>query len=265
MADFKISSKRRSYQMPAPSFGGGSNPNALAERIFMQNEALRQQIDAEKRKPFVSAEEEKAKTAVQAGPSLGAVKGTLNQLKSLSNTVTPQQPGIKGIISGAGRAYGTATGQEPQIKEYERLSNSMLAQFARTMATEKGNLANQDIARMKSAFLDMKFDTEDSRALGWDRFVDTYNDIIEGYGSVDGKPYVTLLSGVGKLDKREFMTPREIGRSRILKVNPDGSSPKFDDLSDEELTEATNGDLKVVPLQNLQSLQEQGRKRGLTK
>ena len=54
---FDIKSNFKVPQMKAPNFGGSSgNPNALAERIFIQNMLLQNQLDAEKRKPGLAGE-----------------------------------------------------------------------------------------------------------------------------------------------------------------------------------------------------------------
>ncbi len=128
---------------------------------------------------------------------------------------------------------GDVTQEIPQISEYHKMVDSTLTAFARTMFAEKGNVANWDIARVKKAFSDIAWDTEDSRALSWNRAIDTYNEVMSSYKNIDPEELI---------DKREMMSPKEIGRARVLSGNTD-----FSDLSDEELAGAYVPNDKAVP------------------
>jgi len=84
----------------------------------------------------------------------------------------------------------------------------------------------------ENKFREYNYDTEDARALGWNRAIDTYNDVIGSYKSLETE----------KIDKRELLTPKEIGRSRLLSgIN------EYSDLTDEEMDGVFDGPVEIVP------------------
>ena len=254
--------------------GGGGNPiNNLAAAIAKQSN--QQQLDREARAEAqkqipggiltkasgenvttespenigkVKAAEEQAQMEIQNSPNIDYVSRQFKVLKQLADTVPTTEPGIRGIIKGSQTSYKGATSQIPQLSVYEGKKNSVLSIVARSMRAEKGNLAEGDVQRVSSGFGNLAFHTPDTKALTWDLLIDDINDTISSRG------YKTIVP----LDKRQILSPAEIGRSRVLR----GMS-NFEDLNNEELTGATEGDLKVIPIHVLQALREEGKKRRL--
>lgn len=188
----------------------------------------------------VKGAEQQAQRVVETAPSRSIMRGTLQKAKMLADTVPAPKAGIGRIIKGAQNQFrGEVTQSLPQVKEYNSMIDSALTAFARTMFAEKGNVANWDIARVKKAFSDIAWDTEDTRALSWNRAIDTYNDVIGSYKSLSSE----------LIDKRELMSPKEIGRSRLI-----SGLNEYSDLTDDELEGAFEGDIEVVPKPYLEKL-----------
>lgn len=199
-------------------------------------------------KAKVKQAEIEGQRVAETAPSRAVMKGTLIKAKQLTDTVPPAPVGIQKFIHGAKTSFAGATGEIPQIQEFHNMVDSSLTSFARTMYAEKGNVANWDIARVKKAFSDIVWDTEDQRSLGWNRAVDTYNDVIGSYKTLQNE----------MIDKRELLAPKEIGRARLLYGITDLS-----DLSDDELIGAVEGDIKPIPKTAREAALAELKKRGL--
>ena len=175
-----------------------------------------------------SAKIEGQKLAETASPR-AIMRDTLVKAKQLADTVPPPQKGIQRLIQGSKNTYQGATGEIPQIQEFNNMIDSSLGAFGRTMFLEKGAQSDRDISRIKKSFSDIAWDTEDQRALGWNRAIDTYNNVIGTYKNLQNE----------KIDKRELLSPKEIGRATFL-----SGANKYDDLSDEELEGLFDGDVE---------------------
>ena len=253
----------------APSFGDESDSGISTLLAYMlsqdKGKGLQQQLpnaiategtDAATGAKFVDpvasgkveAEKTMGQRTVETAPSRSIMRGTLVKAKQLTDTVPPAPKGIQKFIKGSQTAIKGETGEIPQIKEFHNMVDSALTSFARTMYAEKGNVANWDIARVKKSFSDIVWDTEDQRALGWNRAVDTYNDVIGAYKGLQGET----------IDKRELLSPKEIGRARFL-----SGANVYDDLSDEEMEGVFDGDVETIPKPFLEKAVAEYEKRGL--
>lgn len=235
----------------APSFSGGSNPlmtMMMAQSMLPDKERVKTEAKVEEEKQLVpvsaekAAEQKVAERTVETAPSRAVMKQTLIKAKQLADQVPAQKPGGQRLAGGLKTFFkGNVTQQIPQIPEYNNLINSGLTAFARTMFAEKGNVANWDIQRVRNAFSNIEWDTEDVRALSFNRAIDVYNDVMGSYKTI---PQEELI------DKREMLTPKEFGRARFLSGDGD-----FSDLTDDELaaiTEDGEDSLNMVHPQRLQ-------------
>lgn len=258
-----------------PDYGSGGN-NSLQNMIIAQSllpEKLEQQKKAkiQEETELAPLERQRAEQkkigerVVETAPSRAIMKGTLIKSKRLADTVTPPPAGIDRLIKGASLAWkGNVTQELPQINEYNKNIDAALTAFARAMYAEKGNVANWDIERVKKAFSSIEWDTADARALSWNRAIDTYNDVMRAYSGVSGGFDPTIPKGEQVfnpleelIEKREMMSPYEIGRSRYL-----SGESIYDDLSDEELAAISEGPMNIVPSNIHQKYIEELKKRG---
>lgn len=240
-----------------PKIGGSGNAlmsMMLAQSMYPEKKAVETEAKVAEETALAPLEREKAEAKkigeriVETAPSRAVMKQTLVKAKKLVDQVQPQEPGMKRFTGGLQTWIKGKTQEIPQIAEYENMVGSGLTAFARTMFAEKGNVANWDIARVKKAFSDIVWDTADNRALSFNRAVDIYNDVMNSYQSI---PKEELL------DKREMLTPKEMGRSRYLSGEGD-----FADLTDEEVASITEDDIsKVNPKRNQELLQELERRK----
>ena len=196
----------------------------------------------------VRAEEFMQEKVAETASPRAIMRGTLVKAKRLTDMVPAPPAGLNKIPKGINNVIKGATGEIPQINEFHNMIDSSLSAFGRTMFLEKGTQSNKDISRIKKSFADIAWDTEDQRALGWNRAIDTYNGVISSYKTLSGET----------IDKRELLSPKEIGRARFL-----SGENKFDDLTDEEISGATEGDLKMVPKPIKEKLYQEAKRRGL--
>ena len=258
--------------LDAPKSGGGnSGMSALMGYILAQKKGQAGQaqmgpgsIATRQTDPStgVTTENPEAAAQVKSAETMGQrvaetsspraiMKGVLVNAKKLTDTVQPPPPGIGKFIKGAQTAIKGETGEIPQIKEFNRMIDSSLAAFSRTMYSEKGTQSDRDISRMRKAFSDITWDTEDQRALGWNRAIETYNDVIGSYKGLQNEI----------LDKRELLSPKEIGRSRLL-----SGMNEYSDLNDEELEGVFEGPLNIEGIKPfLETAISEYEKRGLDK
>ena len=168
------------------------------------------------------------------------IKESLSRLKNLSNTIPSTSPGLQRFIQSAAISFRAKfLGEFPQLHYYQSEKAWLRSKLDTTFIG-------------MSVFLpELPYDTFDVRAMSWYNLVDQYNMRAEWY--VKRFPeQVTLI------DRRELMAPREIGRAALIHLR------NFEDLTNDELMEAFQGDLSWVNTDVLQTARMECEKRTLS-
>src|SRR3990167_8169489 len=108
----------------------------------------------------------------------------MKRIKRLSDQIPAGKPGISRFASGIQSSIKGFMQTMPQLNSYNRFKDVMLGSVVQTIGSETSSrLSDQDIQRMKGAFPSLPYDSEDQKALSWDVFFDTVNDVATTYGA----------------------------------------------------------------------------------
>ena len=160
--------------------GGGGTQNAL--QLLITRDMLKQQ--SEGREASLAAQRETSIQEAKAQKPREILIGNMQRMKSLSDQVPAGKPGFNRFISGAKSSIQGFLQTMPQLNAYNRFKKVILGSVVQTIGSETSSrLSDQDIQRMEGAFPNLPFDSEDQKALSWNVFLDTVNDVASQYGA----------------------------------------------------------------------------------
>lgn len=169
------------YKPPSvskPNFGKASNPlEMLIARDIMKRQS-------EEREPALAAQREEAVTQAKMQKPREILMGNMKRMKTLSDQVPAGKPGFNRFSVGAKSSMAGFMQTMPQLNSYNRFKDVILGSVVQTIGSETSSrLSDQDINRMKNAFPNLPYDSEDQKALSWNVFLDTVNDVAQTYGA----------------------------------------------------------------------------------
>src|SRR3990167_102360 len=155
----------------------GSSGSNLFLRDFLKQES-------EKREASLAVEKEKALTAEQMRKPREILLSNMKRIKRLSDQIPAGKPGISRFASGIQSSIKGFMQTMPQLNTYNRFKDVILGSVVQTIGSETSSrLSDQDIERMKNAFPNLPYDSEEQKALSWDIFFDTVNNVAQTYGT----------------------------------------------------------------------------------
>ena len=180
-SQFKISGGGFKASPIKTSFGGGGGSQNTLQMIIARDILKRQ---GEEREAGLAAEREEAVTGAKLQKPREILINNMQRMKSLSDQIPSGKPGIDRFTTGVKSSVQGFMQTMPQLNAYNRFKDVMLGSVVQTIGSETSSrLSDQDIQRMKGAFPSLPYDSEDQKALSWDVFFDTVNDVAQTYGA----------------------------------------------------------------------------------
>src|SRR3990167_10004942 len=158
----------------------GKQSNALQLAILRESFGR----EKEERKPELAAETKLAEEEAKLRKPREILLTNMKRMKDLADAVPAGKSGIDRFVAGGKAQVGSFMQTLPQLNTYNRFKDVILGSVVQTVGSETSSrLSDQDIERMKNAFPNLPYDSEEQKALSWDIFFDTVNNVAQTYGA----------------------------------------------------------------------------------